>query len=268
MIGYGDEILCAGQAQRLYEADPTRRVGIFDINGRPRWHAIWEGNPAIARPDDATNGTVQRLVSAPHARPYIVYPFTVHTGWTFNKTFKARDHVAKIYLTERELAYGAAVRARVGPYVLIEPSSEHRNLRWPVASWKQLVRQRPDLTFVQHIHKETTAIIHGIKTIHTTFREACAVAVASRLYVRGESGMCHAAAALGVPQVTIWGGCMDWEVLGGYPGQVGLVDDGPESPCGRWLPCNHCATAMSRITVEQVSAAIQQTLAGVPHGAH
>ena len=258
-MGVGDEILAAGQAQRLFEADPWDRiVRIYDTHDRHRWHDIWDGNPIIAPPGDTR--PFQKLVNAKYARPYIVYPFTAETGWTFNRAFHARDHIARIYLTEAEVELGYQVLAQTGPYVLIEPYSKHGNLRWPMASWQQLIDRRTDLTFVQHIH-EDSQVLDGVLPVRATFREACGLVASSRLYVRGESGMCHATAALGRPQVTIWGGCMEWDVLGGYPGQLGLL----RPPyCGSYQPCPHCQAAMASITVPEVSAAIDTALVGVP----
>jgi hypothetical protein len=82
----------------------------------------------------------------------------------------------------------------------------------------------------------------------------------AEVYVRSESGLCHAAAALGISQVTLFGGCMDAEVMGGYPGQTCLVDRGPGSPCGSWRPCAHCRAAMDRITVDDVVDALRSHL--------
>jgi ADP-heptose:LPS heptosyltransferase len=201
---------------------------------------------------------LHRITNGPHCRPYIVYPFTAESGWTFNTSFHARDHVATIYLTPFERDGGRLLRERLGPFVLIEPWSKHANLRWPLDAWHVLVAARPDLTFVQHLHAGSgDCIVRGAEYIYTTtFRDACGVLAAASLYVRGESGMCHAAAALGIPQVTIWGGCMDWDVLGRYPKQIGV---GVTEPCcGQWLPCTHCATIMARIAVRTVSDAIDQ----------
>lgn len=263
-MGYGDEILAAGQAERLYAKDPSRRVAICDIHKRPRWHDIWIGNPILAHPDDVARGeAVQRLISAPHARPYIHYPFTVDTGWTFDRSFRARDHRARIYLTASERSVGAQVRQDVGPYALIDPWSKHENLRWPLESWRALVASRSDLTWVQHVYAGVPieAYIPGARQVVTeTFRAACGIVSAASVYIRGESGMCHAAAALAIPQVTIWGACMDWDVLGGYQGQIGILNYTPASPCGKWKPCGHCAVAMAGITVDQVSAAVDAAL--------
>lgn len=260
-MGWGDEVLAAGQAQRLYEADPSRRVAICGQDGAVRWHPIWEGNPILAHPRDVAAGErVQRLTSGPGCRPYIVYPFTPESGWTFNQAFKAREHIARIYLTEDELARGTQARARYGPFVLIEPYTNHQNFAWPLAQWQALVDACPDLTFVQHTHPAS----EWLERVHhepATFREACGLLTTARAYIRSESGMCHAAAALGRPTVTLWGGCMDVEVMGGYPLQVSVKDDGPGSPCGRWRTCPHCTAVMAGLTVERVAAALRQALA-------
>jgi hypothetical protein len=261
-VGWGDEILGAGQAQRLYDADPSWRVAICDQFGAPRWHPMWDGNPIIAPPDAVAAGErVRTVTNGPNCRPYIVYPFTQQSGWTFNQDFKCREHLARIYLTPSERDRGVAARDRYGPYVLIEPFTKHENFRWPFDRWVQLVAACPSLTFVQHMHADSVAI-PGAQREPATFREACGLAASADAYVRSESGLCHAAAALGCRQVTLFGGCMDASVMGGYAGQECLVDDGPGSPCGSWMPCAHCRQAMARITVAHVRAALSRALEG------
>lgn len=259
-MGWGDEVVAAGQAQRLWDADHSRRVAIVDRAGQPRWHSIWDGNPILATPQAVQEGeAVQTLVSAPDARPYIVYPFSAETGWTFNRHFRCRDHIAKIHLTPEEEARGEEARRLYGRYVLIEPFTKHENFRWPIDRWAALVAACPDVTFVQHVHG-VPLTVRGARPEPATFREACALAAYAAVYVRSESGLCHAAAALGAKQVTLFGGCMDPEVMGYYPGQTVLADDGPGSPCGSWKWCAHCQAAMNRITVEHVAHAIRQHL--------
>lgn len=265
-MGHGDEVVAAGQAERLFR-ETGRRVLIVDAHGVPRFHEMWLGNPVIVHPTEPEAEqpwAVNRLRSAPNCRPYIVYPFTKESGWTFDKTFKCRDHIARIYLTDGERSRGLSARRAYGPYVLIEPYSKHPNFLWSFEKWAALVAEHPDLTFVQHVHADSQ-LIPGVRYEMANFREACALAECADLYVRSESGLCHAAAALGVRQVTLFGGCMDPDVMGGYPGQFIIADRGPQSPCGSWLPCEHCAAAMAAITVEQVSDAMQSALASVVH---
>lgn len=260
-MGWGDEIVAAGQAQRMFDADPSARVAIYGLDGQPRWHPIWDGNPIIATPDDVAKGErVQRLVSGPDCRPYIVYPFTTETGWTFNREFRCRDHVAKIYLNENERHLGRVARETFGPYVLIEPYTKHENFRWPLERWEALVAACPDLTFVQHTHKDSQRV-RGAHPEPATFREACGLIASADCYVRSESGLCHAAAALGTRQVTLFGGCMDADVMGCYPGQFCVIDARCNgSPCGSWKPCEHCRKVMDSITVDDVAQALRGCL--------
>lgn len=260
VVGWGDELVAAGQAQRVFEQYGTR-VQILAADGTPRWHPIWEGNPILVRPFEVVNCPVTTIRSGPGCRPYIVYPFNEDTGWTFNKDFKLRDYPAQIYLTAAERQRGIDARARYGPYVLIEPYTKHDNFRWSRERWELLVAACPDLTFVQHTHKDSPALPGTVRTEPATFREACGLIASADLYVRSESGLCHAAAALGVRQVTLFGGCMDPEVMAGYPGQHVIADRGPGSPCGSWKPCRHCRDAMESITVWEVADAMRVQLA-------
>jgi ADP-heptose:LPS heptosyltransferase len=220
---------------------------------------MWDGNPIIATPENVAAGEdVQLVKNGPHCRPYIIYPFTKESGWTFNRAFKAREHIARIYLTPEEKQRGVAARKRYGPYVLIEPYTKHENFRWPLDRWTELVAACPEYRFVQHIHQDSE-LIPGAHYERATFREACGLIAACEVYVRSESGLCHAAAAFCTKQVTLFGGCMDPEVMGFYPGQFVIADREAGSPCGQWNPCEHCREAMDRITVPQVAGAVRTT---------
>lgn len=263
-MGFGDEIVAAGQAQRIFDADPSKRVAICGADGAVRWSPIWAGNPAIAHPDDVAAGeAVHRLMSGPNCRPYIVYPFSASSGWTFNKAFRCRDHVAKLYLTDVELAYGQQIREALRrPFVAVDVWSKHVNLRWPTDRWLDLFDALPDVLFVQQLYDGVPVLKarNVVQAPTPSFRQACGLVASAAVYVRGESGMCHAAAALGIPQVTIFGGCMDPDVMAYYPLQFVINDGGPGSPCGSWHPCQHCADSMAGITVDHVAEALRDRL--------
>lgn len=264
-MGWGDEIVAAGQAQRVWNADPSTRIAIVGMDGKARWSPIWDGNPIIAHPAAVAAGEhVRPIVNGPNCRPYIVYPFTKETGWTFNTAFRCADHVAKIHLSKDELAIGRKAKKKYGEFVLIEPYTKHSNFAWPLDRWAALVEACPDLTFVQHVHADSSRV-PGARAEPGTFREVCGLLTAAAVYVRSESGLCHAAAALGCPTVTIFGGCMDAAVMGGYPLQTCLVDADARTPCGRWLACDHCAAAMQRLTVDDVARAVRARLQVVAH---
>lgn len=239
---------------------------IVDQRRHTRWHAIWDGNPILIRPEEYGSIPIDQsidLLSAPNARPYIVYPFTAESGWTFNTAFRCRDHVAKIYLTYAEITTGLALRDDLGSFILIDVWSKHPNLRWPIEAWQALVDHRRDLTFVQQIYNSVPWLT-GSNVVHVatpSFRAACGVLAAAAVYVRGESGMNHAAAALSIPNVAIWGGCMNYDVMGGYPQQIAIGVSPPY--CGSYMPCGHCAAIMAGIPMLDVSSAIDRALAGV-----
>ncbi|HEX7455694.1 MAG TPA: glycosyltransferase family 9 protein, partial [Gallionella sp.] len=81
------------------------------------------------------------------------------------------------------------------------------------------------------------------------FRRACAVLANAKAYVGNEGGMHHAAAALGIPAVVIFGGFISPQQTG-YATQRNLTAGG--KPCGMRQPCRHCADAMAAITPEMV----------------
>jgi len=261
-MGVGDEILAAGQAQRWFtdHGEPSVIVG---QDGLPRWHDIWQDNPVVYVPRAGEIALPRwydrhhQIVNGPHCRPYILYPFTEDSGWTFNPRFRARENIARIYLTGQEQALGLEIAKR-GPFILIDPWSKHPNLRWPLSYWQGLVDQlSPTMRIVQHVYTGAPRLANVEYVETPSFRSACSVLLRASLYVRGESGMCHAAAALDVANVVIWGGCMDWQVMGGYPKQIGV---GVSDPCGSWRPCTHCKAAMHAISVDVVTHAVTTQL--------
>lgn len=262
-MGFGDELMAAGHAQRVYDRDPSKRVAICDRNGRARWDPLWDGNPIIAPPHRVEAcEDVHRIQNALGCRPYIKYPFTRSSGWTFTN-WRAADHLGRLYLTEQEQANGAHVRQALGSFVVIEPSpvsKSNPNKAWGFDRFVALVKANPSQRFVQFKHPDAK-LIKGVTAVPApTFRDACGVLAASAGYVGPEGGLHHASAVLGVPAVVIFGGCASVKTTG-YPMHINLADDGPETPCGKWLPCAHCQAAMAKITVEQVTQAMRRMLA-------
>lgn len=235
------------------------KVAICDRASNVRWSDLWQGNPAVATPMDVTAGVPHhRIVNAPNARPYNAnVPFTRESGVRFTD-WKARDHRGRIYLTPQELAHGQRIAWEYGPYWVIEPSPQTQsspNKRWHLDRFAEVVEAIPEVLWVQPLHRESKELdgAEGVPT--STFREACGLLAGAAGFLGTEGGLHHAAAALGIPSVVIWGGCMSVEHLG-YPEQTNLVDTGPGSPCGKWVPCEHCHDAMDRITVSEVVKAV------------
>lgn len=95
----------------------------------------------------------------------------------------------------------------------------------------------------------------GVSHIRTaTFRQACGALSGAKLYIGPEGGLHHAAAALGIPAVVIFGGFIHPRTTG-YDLHTNLFVG--DEPCGSTNYCVHCVDAMASISVDEVfSAAI------------
>lgn len=247
-MGIGDEIMAAGRAMKL-----SRRLGvpvrITNAQGQTRYHPVWEGNPYITLNDSAPP-----LVDCGGHRAYIAYPFTADGhGYTL---WRARDEPARLYLNEAELEFGDRV-AGAGDFVVIEPhikAGANVNKRWD--RWQELVDMLPGVRFVQ-MGPPGTPMLRGVTPVVTpSFRAACGVLASARALVASEGGLHHAAAALGVRAVVIFGGSPSAKATG-YDSHLNI---GGDDPCGRWKPCRHCAEKMAAITPEIVAKSLQSIL--------
>ena len=134
------------------------------------------------------------------------------------------------------------------------------NKDWGWARWQALVRLRRDVDWVQ-LGPPGTRLLDGARLVATAdFRTACALLSGARAAVLPEGGLHHAAAALRVPAVVIFGG-MTSPANTGYETHVNLFETmGGASPCGQRLPCDHCARAMAAITPEAVADHLERIL--------
>lgn len=245
-MGYGDELMAAGDARRMMRTDP-RRVRVVDRHGRPRWHELWNGNARIARVDE--QGDFQTLVNGSGARPY-------HTHYTDERWYYARGYratPAELYIPGEDVAFGARYAGRI----IVEPHLKSRaspNKQWGWVRWNKLVwlMGRAGLRATQ-LGPPGTAMLEGAELIETTtFWRAAAVLLHARAAVLPEGGLHHAAAALGVPAVVLFGGFTPVE-LTGYATHHNL-GAGFDDTCGMRTACEHCAGWMARYTPEEICA--------------
>lgn len=243
-MGWGDELMAAGDARRLMAHDP-RRVEIIGRDGLRRWHELWKGNPRIAHPSE--DGKFQRLINGPGVRPY--HTSKSDARWTYNLNYRATP--AELFFTDGELEVGQ----RYGGHVILEPHIKNKaspNKQWGWVHWNKLawLLMKRRLPVAQM--GVTSPLLEGVECLPTaTFREACAVLKFSRAAVLPEGGLHHAAAAVGLPAVVIFGGFTPVEVTG-YEGHINLGASGADA-CGNRQPCTHCEQIMASITPEVVA---------------
>ena len=159
-MGYGDEIMVAGEARRLWNAGDSRAVAVLDRQGRPRWHPLWDGNPRLAWPEAVARGlAVRTITNGPGCRPYVDY---ARMAREFAAVFPGRRFSTKLRdprLPWRYTAWRASPgelfevpRREPGAYVVIEPrikANASPNKDWGWARWQALVQLRRDLDWVQ-----------------------------------------------------------------------------------------------------------------------
>lgn len=268
-MGWGDEILASGEARHAQKQDPQhRRVQILDRNDRPRWHVLWERNPRIARPEE--RGDFIRIYHAAFHRPYIDWDrmrrefAEIHPGRKF-RTKNIRDRRLPWRFTGAKCRRGelpGITRLPKGDYVVVEPhhKSIQVNRDWGWAKWQAVVDALPEIDWVQ-INPRKTPILKGVRHIPAaTFPEACTLLSGARAYVGLEGGLYHAASALGLKGVGLFGGYIS-PANQGYDDFVNLYEPmGGESPCGQRVACPHCQEAMRRISPERMIEGIRSIL--------
>lgn len=234
---------------RKARAEHGRPVCFIDRADRPRWHPLWQGNPNITRIDRGAH----LVRECPGHRHYIVDK--TPTAWRWRR------------VPDREpgdLFLPSEAAPRGGPFVYIEPNTKpgaSPNKVWPFGNYQAVIDALPAVRFIQCGPGRVLKRCEHINT--ATVLQALQVLAHASLYVGPEGGMHHAAAALRVPAVVIFGGYIAPDVTG-YRGHVNLYAGG--EPCGMRTPCRHCADAMASITVDRVSEAINAQLEGCKNG--
>lgn len=254
--------MATAHARRLYE-HARRPVRIVDRRGAPRWHDIWLNNPCIAPPGYAGPAVEHR--NGGHCRPYI--EAQDRTRYVFRPG--TLPGPGEIHFDAWEAKKIANRRERWKPFVVVEPSLKPKassNKAWGWERYEALVRLLPDLHWVQ-LGPAGIPLLPGVAQIETpSFREACAALACAAAYVGAEGGLHHAAAALAIPAVVIFGGFIAPSVTG-YARPRGaehrnLYVENARHPhgCGTRVPCGHCRDAMASISPERVAAELRDVL--------
>jgi hypothetical protein len=260
-LGFGDELMATAQARMMQLRDP-RKVAVRGKDGRARLHPIWDSNPRIAKPAEVSAGAdVQWLDNRPGARPYLDYRKFTPTRWFYTAFSVNDDGPGELYLSPGELAVAKQVAGAIIIEPSVKPGRATMNKDWGYEKWKQLSRLIINLPLVQ-LGPGGTRVLRNVKHVITrTPREACGALTGARAIVTTEGGLHHAAAALGIPAVVIFGG-YNSPATTGYNSHVNIHHPDPEYPlgCGTRIPCAHCRDAMSRIMANEVAAALLKLL--------
>lgn len=235
-MGIGDCLMAAGEARRAAETH-GRPVAILDRRGRQKWYGVWDYCPDVLPRNQWRDG-LPYIVNGGQRRPYIDYSRSARHRWAW---LPYRPVPAKVILPPDLLHWAEQYRGRV----VIEPrikAGASPNKQW--GRWADLMTLRPDLPWL-----EMPAL--------PSFGHALAVLSVASAAVLPEGGLHHAAAAVGLPAVVIFGGYISPDVTG-YDTHINLFTGG--EACGNRGPCRHCEKAMSQISPAQVVAALDSIL--------
>jgi ADP-heptose:LPS heptosyltransferase len=165
--------------------------------------------------------------------------------------------------TRAEMDRAHSTARALGQFVVVEPhilDKSNPNKRWGWARWQKLAHglSRQGLRVVQ-MGPGGVTLLHGVTYVRTaSFRRAAALLSLARVAVLPEGGLHHAAGVLRVPSVVLYGGTPPVSTTS-YPGQLVFA---PSEPCGKWLPCVHCARHWHNLTPEHVLQAVLDYMRG------
>lgn len=151
-------------------------------------------------------------------------------------------------------------------------SNRTPNKNWPDGHWSSLLpRLCQRATVIELGEADETGLPVTAPTYldlrgRTSLAELVAAIAAADLYVGPMSGPAHIAAAVGTPEVVIYGG-YEPPACTAYPTRVALTTPVPCSPCWLATPCPYdrkCLSGISPATVEAAVWRAWENSAGAP----
>lgn len=249
-MGIGDQIIGTGLAKGA--ADRGKRIAfgdgrkiIWDHNS----DLIFRGNPNIAPLGSEKASDIEWVH---FYRGNRLYNRVGNGRWIWDKTWKCKP--GEVYLTEDEKRDGLK---HGSDFIVIEPNVENwkpsaKNKDWGANKYQNVAAKLTQAGYrvVQFDYPRAAIRLKGIGSIQTkSFREAVSVLSNAAMYIGPEGGLHHAAAAVGIPGVVIFGGFLPPSVTG-YDMHVNLT--GGVEACGSFSTCEHCRKAMESISAEEV----------------
>ena len=246
-MGFGDDLMLSAEARAIRQA--------LDIPSTPTyWSEIFDHNPNFVK-----EGGFPLTRNRIGHRPYHLGCVKTQYGnkFLFNPHFKAVP--GEIYGLETFDYFGPDHEPG---FVVVEPHYKPdifgTNKDWGWSNYQAVAEELGAFNTIVQVGPPGTKELGDVTFIETdTFRHALYWLQAAALYIGPEGGLHHAAAALGIPAVVIFGGHTNPKTTG-YDMHVNLASD--DAGCGNMFPCDHCRRAMDNITVEQVVEAAESLL--------
>ncbi len=268
-MGVGDALMASGEVRVLRKKNPHLKFIIGD-GIRYYWNEVFDHNPYIIKGSEINNHKeVLWINNYEGNRPYRNYGKDLSIdNYNWKKKFKPKKGEFFFSKEESELASQIImnVKKKIGKkkLIFIEPHVKKRrgyeNRDWGFEKWQKIVNDLNKIyEFIQITYGNNKAITGAINVHGLNFRVSSAILSKCDLFIGGEGGMHHAAAATNKQAVVIFGGHISPQITG-YNFHKNLYADIEKSPCGEKNPCKHCEKSMSLITPKMVMEGIEEIL--------
>jgi ADP-heptose:LPS heptosyltransferase len=225
---------------------------------------MFENVPFIVQPQEP-QGDAVRLEDYTGHRPYIRYRECRPDHQALDPSFRATP--GHIYFSDKEKAKAGAWVSNQGltpGFVIVEPHVKEifsgRNKAWPWNHWVELVKAlKQHGSNVVQVSKPGSDVLPGVDAIATfeDVRVVLAVFMFAGCAVTTDGLFHHAAAALKVPAVVIWGSRTNPEILG-YRKHENITSENPVWCGSMRQTCKHCTEAMKSIEPQRVWLAVDK----------
>ena len=252
-MGIGDQLIGTGLARG---AAARRKKIAFGDGRRILWDAnsaaIFADNPNIVPRTGREMNATYDVEWIPFYKGNRLYNRHSPGRWVWNHDFRCVP--GEIFLTKQERQWSRLVGDH--PFVVMEPNPSAKspvaNKRWPFERYEEVARALRSARYevIQFNYPGGSKRLTTARSLTCpSFRHALAILERARLYVGGEGGLHHGAAAVGVGGVVLFGGFVP-PLVTGYAVHANLT--GGAEACGSLSPCAHCRDAMEAITVNEV----------------
>lgn len=249
-MGFGDDIMASGVAREIHER-AGENVVIGKAPKRPFPSSMFNNISWI------NNGDGVLVKSFPGYRDYLNLKKSTGARQVLDPKHRPKRGVLKF--SAEELHLGDALMD-CKPAVVLEPHVKGefsgQNKAWPWARWVNLLRMLQSVNYrVVQISKPGTTTLPDVdfRIAESDVRVALSCLRWADPLITTDGLLHHAAAALKVPAIVLWGSRTDPKVLG-YREHKNISTGPPY--CGMRVRCEHCEKAMRKISVRAVFEAM------------
>jgi ADP-heptose:LPS heptosyltransferase len=173
---------------------------------------------------------------------------------------KITDEIPEIFLTPQELDEGRNIISQYDFAICINISSKHEIKKWSFDKWERIIKFYPKIKFIQLGDEDETRLKGTLDLLGTPIRKQLSVLASSNLYVGLDSFWNHAARALNVKSVILFGPTNP--NIWGYDENINIYKKTRCSPCIDWgvEECPYGKKCMNDIQILDVKKAIDQLI--------